>query len=106
MSETTPASVELSAAYVRAGFDALVPTDLLADEVAQRRESGYDVDDVVLAANSTDPADRDAVLALVDAMEDAPRRADWAYDEPEGLDGIRAEINAELERELGARPRP
>ncbi|MGA0568063.1 ADP-ribosylglycohydrolase family protein [Rathayibacter sp. KR2-224] len=93
MSETTPTSVELSAAYVRAGFDALVPTDLLADEVAQRRESGYDVDDVVLAANSTDPADRDAVLALVDAMEDAPRRADWAYDEPEGLDGIRAAVS-------------
>lgn len=89
----TPASPELDAAYRRAGFDALVPTDLLADEVAQRRESGYDVDDVVRAANDTDPADREAVLALVDAMEDAPRRPDWDNDEPEQLADIRAVVS-------------
>ena len=89
MPETAPARPELDDAYARGGYDALVPTDLLADEVAQRRESGYDVDDIVRAANSTDPGDRDAVLTLVDAMQHTPRRFDWAYDEPETLDDIR-----------------
>jgi len=89
----TPASIELDAAYRRAGFDALVPSDLLADEVAQRRESGYDVDDIVRAANATDPTDRSAVLALVDAMDGAPRRSDWEYDEPETLGDIRGAVS-------------
>jgi hypothetical protein len=46
---TSPA-VELDEAYRHRTFDALVPKDLLADEVAQRRETGYDV---VRAANAT-----------------------------------------------------
>lgn len=86
---TSPA-VELDEAYRHTTFDALVPKDLLADEVAQRRETGYDVDDVVRAANTTDPADRAAVLALVDGMAGSTRSPGWAYEEPEALDGIRA----------------
>ncbi|MBB4683968.1 ADP-ribosylglycohydrolase family protein [Amycolatopsis jiangsuensis] len=83
-------TVELTEAYRHSTFDALRPKDLLADEVAQRRESGYDVDDVVRAANATDPEDRAAVLALVDRMADATRSADWPYEEPETLEDIRA----------------
>lgn len=87
-----PEPVELAPAYRATEYDPLRPTDLLSDEVQQRRETGYDVDDVVRAANTTDPADREAVLALVDAMEDAPRTAAWPYEEPSDLDGIRAAI--------------
>ncbi|MGW0735528.1 ADP-ribosylglycohydrolase family protein [Streptomyces sp. NPDC002851] len=90
----TPArsAAELGMAYRNSTFDACLPKDLLADEVAQRRESGYDVDDVVRAANATDPEDRAAVLALVDAMGDSERLPGWAYEEPETLADIRAAV--------------
>uniref|UniRef100_UPI00191BB17F ADP-ribosylglycohydrolase family protein n=1 Tax=Streptomyces antimycoticus TaxID=68175 RepID=UPI00191BB17F len=66
---------------------------LLADEVAQRRETWYDVDDVVRAANVTDPEDRDALLTLVDGMCDSPRLPGWTYEEPESLDDIRVSVS-------------
>lgn len=79
---------ELAEPYRTSSFDATVPRDLLADEVAQRRETGYLVDDVVARANVTDPEDRVAVLALVDGMADSVR-GPWAYGEPDALDDIR-----------------
>ncbi|WP_197677095.1 ADP-ribosylglycohydrolase family protein [Friedmanniella luteola] len=91
-SDTRSASPELGEAYRNSGFDALRPTDLLHDEVLQRRESGYDVDAVVEQANATDPDDREAVLALVDGMTTLERRRDWAYEEPDGLAAIRASL--------------
>ncbi|WP_308295669.1 ADP-ribosylglycohydrolase family protein [Streptomyces odontomachi] len=93
MTQTSPRSaVGLAEAYRHSTFDACEPRDLLVDEVAQRRESGYDVDDVVRAANATDPEDRAAVLALVDAMEDSTRPPGWRYEEPDALDDIRAAV--------------
>lgn len=92
MSTDTRPAAELAEAYRRSGYDALRPADLLHDEVLQRRESGFDVDDVVERANATDPEDREAVLALVDSMTALERRADWPYDEPDGLDAIRASL--------------
>ncbi|MEW2466856.1 ADP-ribosylglycohydrolase family protein [Streptomyces sp. NPDC046994] len=83
-------SVELDEAYRHTATDACLPRDLLADEVAQRRETWYDVDAVVRAANATDPEDRDALLALVDGMRDSPRLPGWTYEEPESLHDIRA----------------
>lgn len=83
---------ELAEAYRHSSFDACRPRDLLADEVAQRRETGYDVDDVVRTANGTDPGDREAVLTLVDAMEASTRLPGWPYEEPDGLEGIRAAV--------------
>ena len=82
--------IELDEAYRHSTHDARVPRDLLADEVAQRRESGYAVDDVVRAANATDPDDRAAVLALVDGLAGSTRAPGWDYQEPEALDDIRA----------------
>lgn len=79
----------LSEAFSGCGDDATVAADLLVGEVAQRRESGYDVDDVVRAANDVDPDDRAALLALVDAMEDSAREAGWRYEEPEQLADIK-----------------
>ena len=71
--------------------DPLLPMALLADEVVQRRESGYDVDEVVLAANRLDTDDRAGLLALVDAMEQAPR-GPWPWEEPDTLDDIEAAL--------------
>src|SRR5919107_4515322 len=84
--------VELAEVYQRHGYDPLQPADLLHDEILQRRESGYDVAAVIQRANGTDPTDRAAELALVDGMAGLERRADWAFEEPDGL----AEIEASL----------
>ncbi|MEV0406005.1 hypothetical protein [Actinoallomurus sp. NPDC050550] len=94
MTRTSPRSaIELDEAYRHSTQDACRPRDLLADEVAQRRESGYDVDDVVCAANATDPDDRAALLALVDVMGDSTRLPGWAYEEPDALEDIRAAVD-------------
>ncbi len=81
--------VDLVEQYRNSHHDALVPRDLLYDEVKQRRETGHDVDDVVERANRVDPDDAAAVLSLVDELADAERTEEWSYVEPEGLDAIR-----------------
>lgn len=80
---------ELNEAYCRSGYDPLVPSDLLHDEVQQRHETGYDVDAVIDRANDTDPNDRVAVLALVDQLAETEQTDDWEFDEPATLDAIR-----------------
>ncbi|WP_432131895.1 ADP-ribosylglycohydrolase family protein [Streptomyces tendae] len=93
MTQTPPTpGVELNDSYQDTDFDARLAVDLLVHEVAQRRESGYDVDDVVRAANAADPDDRATVLTLVDAMTESSRLPGWAYEEPESLEGICASI--------------
>ena len=92
MTETIARTSELAPAFQTKGYDPLDARSLLHDEVVQRRETGYQVDDIVDAANETDPDDRRAVLALVDAMEDAERGPQWHYEEPSSLEGIRAAI--------------
>ncbi len=83
-------------------FDALDLSDLFWNEVAQRRETGYDVGTVVVAAERTDFTDRAAAGALLDALADLPRDPDWAYDEPDGLE----EIVAVLPPAVPAEPVP
>ena len=83
---------ELTDAFRRSGYDPLSATDLLHDEILQRQETGYDVDDIVERANQTDPEDRDAVLVLIDALADTKQAKGWGFDEPEGLDAIRASL--------------
>ncbi len=84
---------ELEPRFAPADHDPLILTALLTDEVAQRRESGYDVDDTVRAANLLDTDDRVGILALVDGMDDAPRPG-WTWQEPETLEGIEASLDA------------
>jgi len=84
--------VDLAEQYRNSQFDALVPRDLLHDEVKQRRETGYDVESVVEKANRLDPEDAAAVLSLVDELADTERTGEWFYVEPEGLDAIRASL--------------
>ena len=86
----TDHTTDIPEGFRTTSFDPLRPADLLFDEILQRRESGYDVDDVVRRAAHVDPDDREGVLALVDQMATASRRDGWHHDEPDGL----AEITA------------
>lgn len=90
---------ELVPAFQQSTYDPLRARDLLHDEVRQRRESGYDVDAVVQQANRTDPDDRQALLALVDAMATSDRIAGWAYEEPDELAGIQASLSQVPQRQ-------
>ncbi len=90
--------IQLQAAYDVAEYDPLDAKCLLFDEIKQRRETGYDVDSVVVAANATDPADRAALLTLVDAMADLERDTDWPFDEPTALPDIKAALGHRPER--------
>lgn len=84
--------LQLAVRYRHSDFDPLVPRDLLHDEIQQRRETGYDVDDVVEQANDIDGNDRLAVLGLVDELANARRTESWPYVEPEGFEAIHASL--------------
>ena len=73
-------------------FDALDAPGILRDEITQRRESGYDVDEVAAKADAVDTGDRAAVEELTDALEHAGRRPGWAYEEPTELADILATL--------------
>lgn len=85
----TIATPELNAHFKPRDSDPLIVHSLLWDEVAQRRESGYDVDSFVDRANLLDPTDDAAILDLVDSMESATR-SDWAFQEPDAAGFISA----------------
>jgi ADP-ribosylglycohydrolase len=74
--------------------DALDMSAMFWDEVAQRRETGYAVDQAVAAAADVDFADREAAAALVDSLQDLPRSPDWSYQEPNSLEEILAALPA------------
>lgn len=88
---TTNDQPSLDPRFEPADHDPLILTALLSDEIVQRRESGYDVDEVVREANQLETDDRDGILALVDSMHHVTRR-EWPWEEPETL----AEIEASL----------
>lgn len=71
-------------------FDALNPADLVRDEFRQLAESGYSTG----SPRSIDPVDIDSVQAheLLGRLGQLPRRADWTYAEPDGLDDILATL--------------
>ncbi|MEV6283853.1 ADP-ribosylglycohydrolase family protein [Kribbella sp. NPDC051770] len=65
---------------------------LVAYEVAQRQETGYDVSEAIKAANSLDPSDNAALFSLVDEMSDLSRTGEWAYEEPTAFDDLRESL--------------
>jgi ADP-ribosylglycohydrolase len=71
-------------------YDALVMKDLVADELRQRTETGFDVAD--LAASVEQGAGPTDLSQMLDAMATAERTAPWPYVEPDTLDLIIAEL--------------
>lgn len=73
--------------------DVLNPTEMLTDEVVQRRESGYDVSAVESvvhdALRAASPAAMDRAFEALDATE---LRGDWPYEEPTVLADIQATL--------------
>lgn len=70
--------------------DAVDLRDLVANELVQRRESGYEVAGLE-AAVAAALADGSAPLGeLLDRLEQAPRSPGWRYEEPSRLDEILA----------------
>jgi ADP-ribosylglycohydrolase len=78
--------------------DALSAADMLADELTQRRETNYDVDEIAMRAAALDP-DTDAAQqwALVDEL-DKTQQGGWNYVEP----STREEIIAVLPADTGS----
>lgn len=75
--------------------DPLSAFDLVHDELDQREETGHDVAGLRARFAAIDPADDQELEALFAELESLPRLADWAYDEPEGLDAILASLPAD-----------
>ncbi|HWN32071.1 MAG TPA: ADP-ribosylglycohydrolase family protein [Pseudonocardia sp.] len=73
-------------------FDPLDAPGILRDEITQRRESGYDVDEVAAKADAVDAGDSSAVEELTDSLEQAARRPGWTYEEPSELADILATL--------------
>src|SRR5215204_2672739 len=69
--------------------DVLDAWHILSDELAQRRESGYDMEGLEERINSALAYHRGEELwRLLELLEDAPRRQQWPYDEPSRLEKI------------------
>jgi ADP-ribosylglycohydrolase len=76
--------------------DLMAPVDLLAYELAERRESGHDlsaVEEVVRAA--LDGGTPTEVERAHERLEATTLRADWPYEEPSTLEEIRAALPPE-----------
>src|SRR5215203_5661166 len=73
--------------------DVLDARDILSDELAQRRESGCDVEGLEERINGA-LADRreEELWRLLELLEDAPRRQQWSYDEPSELEKIKGSL--------------
>jgi ADP-ribosylglycohydrolase len=73
--------------------DVLDLGDILSDELAQRRESGFDVADleadVQAAVENGSSEEREKLLG---ELQDRPLRSDWSYDEPSDWEGIQASL--------------
>jgi ADP-ribosylglycohydrolase len=70
--------------------DPLSAYDLVHDEIAQRRETGYDMDDATRRLAAIDPEDTDALVDLYKEVSSAGRTASWQYHEPDTLSEILA----------------
>ena len=68
--------------------DPLLPYDLVVDELAQRRETGYDVSGPTAQFEKSDPADREAMEGIYASLLDTVRLPGWSYEEPEAWHDI------------------
>ena len=78
----------------RAGVDVHDVLDLremVADEIIQRRESGYLVEGLSPSEDVLAVATDDELRGHLEALAGAARSPDWAYEEPSALEAIEAE---------------
>jgi ADP-ribosylglycohydrolase len=70
--------------------DVLNLAEMLKDELAQRRESGYDVAEVEAdCERALKSESREEIETAHTRLEATELRPDWAFDEPSSLEGIR-----------------
>jgi ADP-ribosylglycohydrolase len=73
-------------------YDPLDLRDLVADELAQREESGYRVESLAaVAADAVTHGDPAELATVLGHLEQTSRRPDWAYTEPTDLTEIEAQ---------------
>ena len=65
-------------------------SEILSDELVQRREDGYDVSS--LEQEVAEASSGTAYARLYDLLDQTTRRADWPYEEPSTLAEIRAAL--------------
>jgi ADP-ribosylglycohydrolase len=71
--------------------DVLDLREMLADEIVQRRESGYVLDGPALSSEAIAAATDDELREHLEALTRARRSPDWPYEEPSELAAIEAE---------------
>ena len=75
--------------------DVLDVAEMLSDELAQRRESGYDVDPVdEVCRRALEGGSAQEIAKAHAALEATSLRADWHLDEPSSLEEIRAALGS------------
>lgn len=72
--------------------DAVDLRDLVAGELAQRRESGYEVSGLEAAVAAALADGSVPLQELLDRLERAPHRDDWPYQEPSRLEELLAQL--------------
>ena len=72
--------------------DAVDLRDLVAGELAQRRESGYEVGGLEAAVAAALADGSVPLMEVLDRLERAPRSDDWPYQEPSRLEELLAQL--------------
>lgn len=72
--------------------DAIQLSDLIENELDQRRETGYDVTAQEAAFAAADREDPKALNALLDELDALPAPAGWSYDEPTAWDELESKL--------------
>lgn len=70
------------------------PHDLVRDELAQRRETGHDVERLEHEFGTVNPEDDDRLWDLYERLLEAAPDPSWPYVEPSHLEGVVAELAA------------
>jgi ADP-ribosylglycohydrolase len=79
-------------------YDPLNLADILTDELAQRRESGFEVADLEDAVGlAIQRGARPQQERLLEQLETRPARSDWAYEEPSSWSDINAALPGPVE---------
>ncbi|HTL40246.1 MAG TPA: ADP-ribosylglycohydrolase family protein [Pseudolysinimonas sp.] len=68
--------------------DPLNPFDLVADELAQLRETGHDVGTLATEFEATDPSDCAALERILASLSSVRRDPGWQYEEPDAWGDI------------------